>query len=338
MLDETDLAIVNALEVQPRIEFTALAQVLGMSPATVARRWESLVESGQAWVTISPGPRHHEVGWSAFLSIAADVGEQNRLAERLCAEPSFASVLLTSGENQFLVDCFASSAEESMRLLTDVFPRLPGVIRRRIDPITKVYRLGSQWRSGVLEVPVRKALEADAPRVTGQRIPDRVDSLLLEALAVDGRAGWQQIADLAGVSAQTAKRRVSNLIESGFMAFRCDTSTSERSGLQEVIIDWSIPNDSIDEVGARLAADPMCRVSSQVLAAANFTATLWVHDYRRVQDHEAQVLAVAPRAAVVERHAALRPYKRMGQVLGADGRRFDTVPVTWWKRPRQPDP
>lgn len=330
MLNETDLAIINALEVRPRIEFTELAGVLGMSPATVARRWDALVASGQAWVTISPGPRHHEIGWSAFLSIEADVGEQNRLAESLCAEPSFASVLLMSGENQFLVDCFASSVDESMRLLTEVFPRLPGIVRRRIDPITKMYRLGSQWRSGALEAPVRRALESDAPRVAGVRIPDAVDSRLLAALAVDGRAGWQSIAEAAGVSAQTAKRRITGLLETGFMTFRCDTATMERSGLQEVIVGWSIPIDSIDEVGAAVAADPMCRVSSQVLAGANFTATLWVRDYGQVQDHEAQVLRVSPRAIVVERNAALRPYKRMGQILGADGRREGTVPVTWW--------
>lgn len=330
MLNEIDLAIVNVLEVQPRIEFAALADVLGMAPATVARRWEALVDSGQAWVTISPGPRHHEIGWSAFLSIEANVGEQDRLADCLCAEPSFASVLLMSGENQFLVDCFASSVEESMRLLTEVFPRLPGVVRRRIDPITKMYRLGSQWRSGALEAPVRKALEPDVARVSRARIPDDVDARLLGALAVDGRAGWQTIADVAGVSAQTAKRRISSLLDSGFMTFRCDTSTMERSGLHEVIIEWAIPIDSIDEVGAAVAADRMCRVSSQVLAAANFTATLWVHDYGQVQDHEAQVLRIAPRATVVERNAALRPYKRMGQVLGANGRRLNTVPVTWW--------
>lgn len=330
MLNETDLAIVNVLEVQPRIEFAALADVIGMAPATVARRWEALVDSGQAWVTVSPGPRHHEIGWSAFLSIEADVGEQDRLADRLCAEPSFASVLLMSGENQFLVDCFVSSTDESMRLLTEVFPRLPGVVRRRIDPITKMYRLGSQWRSGALEVSARKALESDAARISRSRIPDEIDSRLLGALAVDGRAGWQTIADVARVSAQTAKRRISSLLDTGFMTFRCDTSTTERSGLQEVIIEWAIPVDSIDEVGAAVAADRMCRVSSRVLAAANFTATLWVHDYGQVQDHEAQVLRIAPRATVVARNAALRAYKRMGQVLGADGRRETTVPVSWW--------
>lgn len=178
---------------------------------------------------------------------------------------------------------------------------------------------------------MRKALEADSSRISGQRIPDQVDGRLLGALAVDGRAGWQNIADVAGVSAQTAKRRITNLLDSGFMTFRCDTSTMERLGLQEVVIEWAIPIDSIDEVGATVAADPMCRVSSQVLGAANFTATLWVHNYGQVQDHEARVLRIAPRATVVARNAALRSYKRMGQVLGGDGRRLRTVPVTWWQ-------
>lgn len=330
MIDETDLAIVNALEVQPRIEFSSLAAVLGLTPATVARRWKALVDSGRAWVTISPGPRHHEVGWSAFISIEAHVSEQDRLAERLCAEPSFASVLLMSGENQFLIDCFATSSKESMRLLTEVFPNLPGVIRRRIDPITKIFRLGSQWRTGALDAPSRKALERVSAGLGAAHIPDEVDGRLLAALAADGRAGWQQIAEAAEVSPQTAQRRVSRLINSGFMTFRCDTSSLSDQGLKEVIVDWAIPVSDIDAVGSRLAANPVCRISTQVLAAGNFSSTLWVRDYSQVQDHEAEVLKISPRAAVVERHAVLHAYKRMGQVLAEDGTRAATVPVNWW--------
>jgi DNA-binding Lrp family transcriptional regulator len=330
MLNETDLAIVNALEIAPRVEFTALAEALGMSPATIARRWESLVDSGQAWVTVTPGPRNHEVGWSAFISIEAEVGRQSKLAELLCAEPSFGSVLLTSGGSQFLIDFFAPSSQDAMSILTEVFGRLPGVLRRRINPITKIFRLSSHWRSGALDQPARRALEAQSQKTSRHHTPDGVDARLLEALSVDGRAGWQQIADAVDISPQTAKRRVTRLIDSGFMTLRCDTSERERAGLQEVIVDWSVPIDVIDEVGAQMAQNPMCRVSCQVLASANLTTTLWVHDFAQVQEHEAQVLAIAPRASVIERQTVLRSCKRMGQILDVDGTRRSTVPVSWW--------
>ncbi|WP_165000949.1 Lrp/AsnC family transcriptional regulator [Rothia uropygioeca] len=330
MMDETDLAIVSALEVQPRADFETLAEVLGYSPATIARRWEGLTQTGEAWVTVSPGYRHHEEGWSAFISIEADAGDQEELAERLCAEPSFASVLLLSGEGQFLLDCFAASAHDLMHLLTRDLPSMPGVVRRKIDPITKIYRFGSQWRSGVLDEPEQQALMRTHARAPTGRQPDGIDIKILEELSADGRLAWQKIADSVGISAQTAKRRVTQMMSTGSMEFRCDTSTRENLGLQEVIVNWSVPSDAVDAVGAHLAADPMCRVSAQVFGAANLTATLWIHSYDQVQDHEAKVVAIAPRATVADRHVVLRSYKRMGQILNEDGSRNSTVPITWW--------
>src|SRR5689334_25352106 len=67
MLTELDLEIVNALQINPRAEWSRIADALGLSGPTVARRWNTLAELGQAWITPAPGQRYLSAGWSAFI-------------------------------------------------------------------------------------------------------------------------------------------------------------------------------------------------------------------------------------------------------------------------------
>ena len=45
-LDEFELELIHALQLRPRAEWAELAHPLGVSSATVARRWRSLRERG----------------------------------------------------------------------------------------------------------------------------------------------------------------------------------------------------------------------------------------------------------------------------------------------------
>ncbi|WP_410557592.1 AsnC family protein [Arthrobacter globiformis] len=48
MISELDLEIVNALQINPRAEWSRVADALGLSGPTVARRWNALSGHGQA--------------------------------------------------------------------------------------------------------------------------------------------------------------------------------------------------------------------------------------------------------------------------------------------------
>ncbi|MFJ8440171.1 AsnC family protein [Kitasatospora griseola] len=54
MIDELDLALVDALRVDPRAPWSRLAAPLGVDPATLSRRWARLTADGDAWVTCYP--------------------------------------------------------------------------------------------------------------------------------------------------------------------------------------------------------------------------------------------------------------------------------------------
>ena len=48
--DETDLQLVNLLQIDPRISWSKAGEILQMSPTTVANRWNHLVEKWLDWI------------------------------------------------------------------------------------------------------------------------------------------------------------------------------------------------------------------------------------------------------------------------------------------------
>ncbi|MCA4134066.1 Lrp/AsnC family transcriptional regulator [Arthrobacter sp. M4] len=331
MISELDLEIVNALQINPRADWSRIGDVLELSAPTVVRRWSSLAEQGLAWITPAPGPRYLSAGWSAFINLQSTPAEQDALIQRLCAEPAFGTVSLVSGQHDLFVDCFASTHEDLMAIVTGSFAELPGVTRREVVFVTELYRQASDWRSGTLE-PARARLMAKPPIPSPPAYsPDRLDAALLEELAKDGRASWAELGAACGVSPQTARRRVERFLGAGYITMRCDTSAAAQRGLREVTLSLNVPATHVDSIGQYFAALPSCRVSAQVLGPHNLLVTLWVRNYLEVQAHERELAARAPGSTVLSRQAVVRTYKRLGHLLDKDGRTVDVVPLPLWR-------
>ncbi|RZL70660.1 MAG: AsnC family protein, partial [Rhodococcus sp. (in: high G+C Gram-positive bacteria)] len=66
---ELDLAIIGALQLNPRADWADVAEALQYSPKTLARRWKLLSESGSAWIAVAPGPTFLQFGCAAWLAI-----------------------------------------------------------------------------------------------------------------------------------------------------------------------------------------------------------------------------------------------------------------------------
>ncbi|MCX2749151.1 AsnC family transcriptional regulator [Arthrobacter sp. MI7-26] len=331
MISETDLEIVNALQINPRADWSRVGGVLGLSGPTVARRWNALAEQGLAWITPAPGARYLSAGWSAFISLSSLPSENEALVQKLCEEPAFGTVSLVSGSHDLFVDCFASSHEELMDIVTGSFAGLPGVTHREVVFVTKLYRQASDWRSGTLEPARARLMSAEPLTAPAAYAPDRLDASLLEELAQDGRASWAELGAACGISPQTARRRVERFLASGYMTLRCDTSASAQQGLREVSLILNVPAHFLDGVGRYFAPLPNCRLSAQVLGAQNLLVTLWVRDYLEVQGHERELAERAPGSAVISRQAVVRNYKRLGHVLDESGRSRSVVPLPLWR-------
>ncbi|WP_395399406.1 Lrp/AsnC family transcriptional regulator [Arthrobacter sp. UC242_113] len=177
-------------------------------------------------------------------------------------------------------------------------------------------------------------MSAEPLREQAAYAPDRIDAALLEELTKDGRASWAELGAACGVSPQTARRRVERFLASGYIALRCDTSTSAQQGLREVTLVLNVPAQHVDDVGRYFAALGNCRLSAQVLGAQNLLVTLWVRDYLEVQAYERELAERAPGSTVIFRQAVVRTFKRLGHVLDESGCSRSVVPLSLWREKR----
>ncbi|HME76892.1 MAG TPA: AsnC family transcriptional regulator [Mycobacterium sp.] len=102
-VDELDIALLDALHLNPLASFEELGTVLDVSPVTAARRWRRLVATGRAWVSSAPG---RELPLKAALFEAeCQPGAASAVADEFAAIPQVFSVNITTGQDNLYAFC-----------------------------------------------------------------------------------------------------------------------------------------------------------------------------------------------------------------------------------------
>lgn len=328
---ETDLAVLGALEADPRAPWSSVGTALGVSASTAARRWADMEREHVAWVTVVPGPAFIAGMSTAFVRLAVRPARRAAVLENLCADPVAATISTLDGHWHVLVDCFAPSPEELAEAIRR-FTTWDGVTEADPSRAVVVHRNGTRWVSGTITAAQRARLAAAPTPAVGSSAADATDRALLEVLTRDGRSSWADLGDECGVSPQTARRRVRRLIGGGHAELRCD-STLHPSGLrQQVTILLNIPLHAVDDVVRRLAHHPACRLVAEVLGEQNVLSTLWVHDFGELAQLEREIGRISPDATLTAQLVNLHTVKRAGRVLDERGRWTTITPFAMWRR------
>ncbi|KHK99791.1 hypothetical protein LK09_00070 [Microbacterium mangrovi] len=324
---EIDLALLGALEVNPRAEWTAVGAALDLSATTVARRWATLAAAGDAWVTPAPGHRFVEEAGCAFAFLAVEPRRLEEAIAALGASPVFATMSRVTGEFDLMVDCFGASLTSLLDEIGTALAGVPGILRSEVVVTTRVHRHGTQWRSGTIARDQARTLQQQQrPASAGRR---RVEAQLVDALTHDGRTSWEQLGAVLGRSAQTARRHTDALLGRGILTLRCDRARRFDSSRREASYLVSVPAPRLEEAARFFADQASCRLSAEVIGRVNLVATLWVRDLAELQRIEANLAARVPEAVVRERTLSFRTDKRLGHVLDAAGRTTAVVPMVF---------
>ncbi|WP_329065748.1 Lrp/AsnC family transcriptional regulator [Amycolatopsis sp. NBC_01480] len=328
---ELDLALVHALQVRPRAAWAELAGPLGATASTLARRWARLSGAGLAWVAAVPG-RDSSLGiCSAFATIRCRPGARDRVTAWLVERPEVVTIETTLGSTDLLCDVFASDLRELGRVLTEELDQVEGIVSTEAILITSVYFEGTRWRLRSLDATQVAALAHERSMPVPQPVGlDAVDHALLDELVRDGRLAWVELAHRAGVSTATVRRRITRLSTAGVVAFRCDVAHSLAGRPIPVSLLGSAPASGLDSICRGLAALPECRLVAAVTGRANIFATLWVRNPADAQRLEAAISERVPAMSLRDRIVGLRTEKRMGHLLGEEGRRVGVRPISPW--------
>ena len=332
-LNEDDLALVEALQRDPRAPWTSVAEVVGTNAVTVSRRWERLRASGAAWVTGAPGPGSHHAQVLAYVEVTCMPSEKTRVAQELAGDAHALSVDITAGGRDLLLTVAAVDLPTLGHYLLERLDRVPGVTATRARIATRLYAEGSTWRLGVL--PSAGAVGRAMPTIR-PAVLDEVDRELMSALGEDGRVSFATLASATGISQPTARRRVERLISSGAVLLRTDVAAPLAGLPVMVVLSADAPAARLDEVAARLGRLRQVRLSATLAGTPSLLVTAWLPSLEEVHRFEQELVQQVPEVDVVDRLLVLRAVKRMGHLLDLEGRATGTVRMDVWREPVPP--
>jgi DNA-binding Lrp family transcriptional regulator len=329
-LDEDDLALVEALQRDPRAPWTELAEVVGTNAVTASRRWERLRSAGAAWVTGTPGPGTWDAQCLAYVDVTCAPCDKTRVAEQLAGDVHALSVDITAGSSDLLVTVAAGDLRTLGSYLLERLDRVPGVTATRTRIATRLYTEGSLWRLGVLPT-VRPAA---GPRPFARTAPlDGIDKDLMVALGADGRASYAALAQATGTSQPTARRRVDRLVQSGAVLLRTEVSAPLAGWPVSVVLWADAPAGRLDDVATALGRLRQVRLCATLASTPSLVLVAWLGSLDEVHRFEQSLVQSVPAVEVLDRLVVLRAVKRMGHLLDERGCATGSVSMDVWRDP-----
>lgn len=317
MADETDLRIVHLLQVDPRISWARVAQILKISPTTAAARWQRMISEGLAWITAYP---NLESRVSAIVEVNCRTEFLPPVIKELCAHPMILSVDETTGTRDLLLTIIAPDMSAMTPLIIDWIGGLEGVYGTKSSLVMNVIVGSESWR--VRALTPRQLQQAHIPQTSEHLVPitDKTDLSLAEALARDGRRSISSLAEEYEVPTSTMHRRVKKLITSRQLILRCDVAPELAGWQLECTWMSTVAFSNKARVVDLLRRQPYLRSCMWMAGGHNLRVNFRVTHPSALSNLESTVATAIPGLAPAETIIHLRSHKSMGWLLGPSGR------------------
>lgn len=290
-LDALDRQLVHALAVDGRVSFGRLADVLGASDRTLARRYRRLRAAGALRVVAVPAARAlGQSDWMIRMRAAPHAAAG--IASVLAARADTSWVALASGGAEITCRTRAPTMDA---LVLPSLPRSP-----RIDTVTAQRVLrgvagvhGWPARIAALSAEQVEALRLDPDSdVPGGRDPGGpapvaltdADRALLAPLGRDGRVGYAALATATGWSPSAVARRVAELRRSGALSWQVDVEPALFGAPQGAQMWLTVRPAALADAGRALARHPDVAFAAVTTGPTNLIAFIACADDDALHD------------------------------------------------------
>lgn len=312
-IDELDRRLVHALQIDPRAAFSTIAEVLGVSDRTIARRYGRLKASGAVRVLGGVDPTAlGAVQW--FLRVRCAPTASVPIAEALARRPDTSWVSLCSGGTEITCAVRTEQDADSEALLLGKLPRTPRVEGVTAHSVLHAFYGGPDSliaKIGPLEPEaIARLRPPPLPYRPGPVRLDDGDRTLLAMLAEDGQTGLDQLAAETGWSPTTVRRRMTELRERGVLYLDLDIDWS-RFGLRSRTLLWlSVAPAHLEQTGAALAEHPEVAFAAATTGPTNLYATAVCADQRELYRYLTTRVAALPAITHIETAPVIRTVKQ----------------------------
>jgi DNA-binding Lrp family transcriptional regulator len=318
-VDDLDRQLAQCLGVDGRAPFSAIAEVLGVSDQTVARRYRRLRSAGALRVV---GLKYPKSGGYAnwFLRLRCVPGSGEAIAAALARRADTAWVQLLSGDTEVLCSLRGDGSDGTESLLT----RLPR--SGRIVAVTAYSRLhmftGGPDALGFMDVlpadrvaPLRVPASARPRPADAGQPPSDLDTALFAALALDGRTPYADIAAATAYSETTVRRRVEQLRETGVLYFDLEFDIPAFGFRSSAWLFMSVPPSHLADVGSALAKFPEIAYVTATTGPANLAACVVCRDEESLYEFLTVKVGALPGVERVETAPIIRTVKQASPIM-----------------------
>lgn len=329
-IDDLDLEIITALQISPRVSWTALGRILNVDSSTLSRRWGRLREERLAWTSCDYLPEltdSFQTRFVAFVEIACVPGERARVIEELVPKPNILGVQCTTGRRDLSATVRASTLQDIDEYIQQEIAVIPGIVSTTVHVTNLLHRDGASWRLPLLKAGQVAALQAQRSGVEVSAQPSPYHLALIEALREDFRIPVAALRERVGGSLATVSRSVDMLLRAPWVSWRVDFAYLDAGWSCSAIIWVSLERDRLEEVAKVLTAYPQVRMCASVSAEYNLMATLRLRSLQELDEVEARLAALTPAVHLRDRWIVPKIPKLQGHILDDAGRHVSYVPI-----------
>ncbi|WP_167475765.1 Lrp/AsnC family transcriptional regulator [Nocardia arthritidis] len=265
-LDELDRQLLHALQIDGRAPFSRIAEVLGVSDRTLARRYGRLRGAGVVRVTgVADSAGIGAAEWVVRIKVRANAVAA--LARALTARPDIAWVSVLSSGTE--IACLFRVPGNGPAPLAELarHQQVSDISAQRV--LRHLMRRRWHGRTSALDADRIAALRPADPDVAQPISLTELDHRLLAALAADGRAAYPDLARRTGWSESAVRRRLAELRRTGLVRFSVEIDPGVLGFAAPCVIWLTVAPNRLTAVGRSLSEDA---------EAAFIAATTGVHN------------------------------------------------------------
>ncbi|RZU24543.1 DNA-binding Lrp family transcriptional regulator [Kribbella rubisoli] len=309
-----DGRIVQCLVQDGRAPFRRIADVLGVSEQTVARRYRALFARGVLRVRVASGA--HTAGQQRwFVRVQCRPDAADALADAIAARDDVAWVSTTSGGSEIVCVTFTDREPSAGSVLARL-PRTSQVLSFTACAVMHMHTTSdTKWLAFVDPLPEAELALLRGGKPTGLQSSASIgsaDAALLAELGRDGRLGVVALAKATGWPQSRVSNRLDELLSSGALHVAIDLAPAE-FGFHTTAYLWlTVTPGELDATGNALSQLPETTFTAAVTGAANLLVTVTCRDIEGLYTFVTTKVGVLPAVRQVEVVPVVRRLKQSG--------------------------
>jgi DNA-binding Lrp family transcriptional regulator len=267
-----DSQLLHALQIDGRLPFSLIANTIGVSDQTVARRYRRLRSTGLLRVRGLLEPS--KVGRTQWIvRIRCTPNAAKTIAEALARRVDTSWISLIAGGAEFVCVHDSRSHTDQPNPLLEKLPLSRGVLGIDAHCVLHEFFGGTDsliYKHGPLDAAQVEALKP--PRANQPPIPRHLradDEPLLWALEHDGRATVTLMAAETGWSESRIRRRITELVEADILYFDVDFDQALLDLQMRAVMWLRVAPDQLAATGNALAEHPEVGYVAATTGATN---------------------------------------------------------------------